>query len=141
MSAVALKMTSSPVFSCEQIKQFFWFISFNHTLGYVLQNRSFQKCRKTYRKMTLPEFLSDKVAHHQACNFIKTSAQMFYCEFCEIVLNTSFQNSSGECFSFQFNPLNPQPAKDLYLYFPSITWFQIFLSRFLFLVEARNKPI
>ena len=72
MSATALKRTSSPVFYCEQIKRnFFCFISFKHSLGYVLQNRSFQKFGKTYRKIPLPEFLSDKVVHDQVSHFIK----------------------------------------------------------------------
>ena len=58
MSATALKRMSLPLFCCEQIKHnFFWFISFKHPLGYVLQNRSFQKFRKTYKKTPLPEFL------------------------------------------------------------------------------------
>ena len=50
-----------------------------------------KKFRKTYKKTPLPEFLSDKIVQYQACNFIKeTSAQMFYCESCEIVLSTFF---------------------------------------------------
>ena len=58
MSANALKKMSLPLFACEQIKHnLFWFISFKHSLGYVLQNRSFQKFRKTYKKTPLPEFL------------------------------------------------------------------------------------
>ena len=92
VSPTVLKRTSLPLFSCEQIKyNFFWFISFKHPLGHVLQNKSFQKFRKTYKKTPLPEFLSDKIVQYQACNFIKeTSAQMFYCESCEIVLSTFF---------------------------------------------------
>ena len=79
MSATALKRMSSPVLSCEQIKHnLIWFISFNHLLGYVLQNRTFQKSRKTYRKTPLPEFLSDKVVHQQACNFNQKRLQLRY---------------------------------------------------------------
>ena len=144
MSANALKKMSLPLFACEQIKHnLFWFISFKHSLGYVLQNRSFQKFRKTYKKTPLPEFLSDKVVQHQACNFIKKRLQFrcFTVNFAKVLEASVLQNSSGECFSFQFNLLNPQPAKDVYLYFPSITWFQIYLSHFLLLVEARNQSI
>ena len=79
MSATALKRMSLPLFCCEQIKHnLFWFISFKHPLGYVLQNRSFQKFRKTYRKTPLPEFLSDKVVHQQACNFNQKRLQLRY---------------------------------------------------------------
>ena len=63
-------------FLVNRLNAFFWFISFKHPLGYVLQNRSFQKFRKTYKKTPLPEFLSDKVVHHQACNFIKKRLQL-----------------------------------------------------------------
>ena len=77
MSATALKRTSLSLFSCEQIKyNFFWFISFKQPLGYVLQNRSFKTFWKTYKKMRLPEFLSDKVVHHQAFKFIKKMLQL-----------------------------------------------------------------
>ena len=144
MSATALKRTSLPLLSCEQIKyNFFWFISFKHLLGYVLQNRSLQKFWKTYKKTPLPEFLSDKAVHHQACNFIKKRLYLrcFTMNFAKLFSAPFLQNSSGECFSFQFNLLNSQPVKDIYLYFPRITWFQIFLSHFLFLVEARNQSI
>ena len=44
---------------------------------------------------------------------------MFYCEFCKIVKST-FQNSSGECFLFQCNFLNP-----FLKFLPSITFFHI----------------
>ena len=75
MFATALKRTSLPLFSCEYIKQLF-FDSFRSNIHADLQNRSFQKFWKTYKKTSLPEFLSDKVLHHQACSFIKKRLQL-----------------------------------------------------------------
>ena len=34
--------------------------------------------RITYEKTSLLEFLSDKVVHHQACNFIRKRLQLRY---------------------------------------------------------------
>ena len=59
---------------------------------------------------------------------------MFYCEICKIAKST-LENSSGKCFWFQYNLLNPYTAKDVYLRF------FIFLSHFIFLIEAKNKSI
>ena len=77
MSATALKRTYLPLLSCELIKRNFFLVDLiQHPLGYVLQNRYFQKFTKTYKKSSLPEFLSDKFVHHQACNFIKKRLQL-----------------------------------------------------------------
>ena len=98
------------IFSSNQTLQtyFFWFISFKHPFGYLLQNRSSYKFRKTYRKTPVPEFLFDKAIHHQACNFIKKRLQLgcFTVNFAKLFKSSLLQDSSGEYFSFQFNLLN-----------------------------------
>ena len=66
-------------------------------------------------------FLLDKVAHHQACKFIKKRLQMFYCEFCEIV-KSPLKNSSD--FSATLLTLRPQKT---YIYiFPALFVFGYF---------------
>ena len=51
-----------------------------------------------HRKTPVSEFL------FKACNFIKkdTLAQVFSCEFWEILKNTFFYNTSGGCFCEKF---------------------------------------
>ena len=96
---------------------FFWFISFKHPLGYVLQNRSLQKFWKTYKKTPLPEFLSDKAVHHQACNFIKKRLRLrcFTMNFAKLFSVLFLQNSSGVShFNSTFLTLS---LRKIYIYF------------------------
>ena len=73
MSATALKRTSSPVFYCEQINGLN--ITFFGSFHSIIRSDMFYKIGlfKNFGKLTgkglLPEFLSDKVVHHQAYFF------------------------------------------------------------------------
>ena len=59
--------------------------------------RGSSKFRKIRRKIPVPEFFFNKVAG-QACNFItkETLAQVFSCEFCEILKTPFLQNTSEQ---------------------------------------------
>ena len=88
----------------------FFFGSFHSNIGsdvFYKKYHFWKKNWKTYKKTPLPEFLSDKVVHHQACNFIEKRLQLrcFTVNFAKKA--PSLQNSFGELFSFQFNLLHP----------------------------------
>ena len=141
MSAATLKRTSLPLFSCEKIKHNF-FGSFHSNIC----SEMFYKIGllKNFRKLTRKRLCRSLFLIKLYIIKPENSAQMFFTTNFTKLFSVPFsQNSSGECFSFQFNLLNPQPANDVIYIFRALLFqrFQIFLSHFLFLEEARNQSI
>ena len=82
-----------------------------------------------------------KVAHHQACNFIKKRLQ----HRCSTVnfaklLKALCKTPSGGAFNFNSTFLNLRPRKT-YIYVFQAVLFLIFLSHFMLFIEARDKSI
>ena len=73
-----------------------------------LQNRCSQKFSDIHRKTPMLDFLFNKVAAIQACNFIKKKIprQVLSCEYCEIFKNSFFYRTSlvaaSEIYCFTF---------------------------------------
>ena len=120
------------------------FILLKHLFGHVLQNRSSQKFRKTYRKTPAPEFIFLKKLHHQACNFVKKRLQhrCFTVNFAKW-LKALCRVPPVSASNFSSTPSWPLDCAELISTFSQVSVFflLIFLSHFMFLIEARNKSI
>ena len=97
--------------------------------------------KKTYMKTPVPEFFSlDKVAYHQACNFIKKRLQhrcftVNFAKLLKALCRTPQENVSN--FNSTFLTLRLQ--EDVYR--QQDYFFLIFLRHLLSFIDARNKSI
>ena len=96
--------------------------------------------KKIYRKKAVAElFFLIKLHTIKPATLLKgTSAQMFYSEFCEKLLKALGRTPPVSASNFNSTILTLRPRKmDIYV-FPALH-FYIFLSYFMFFIEARNK--
>ena len=118
----------------------FWFFSLKQPFGHALQNSSFEKFRKTYRKRPVPEFFFlENVAHHQGCNFIKKRLQIrcFNMNFTKL-LNTLCRTPPVSVSNFNSTFLTLRPHKR-YIYVLPALIVLIVLSHFMLLMDTKNK--
>ena len=125
MSATALKKNPSPVFSCEEILWIhFSLLHFTpasvSTFSTTILSQNFGKCTG---KQLCRSFVLIKLQTIKPSTLLKREFSTFYCEFCKnFYRHLFFQNSSHECFWFQFSLLNV-----LRLFFLS-DWIRLFNS-------------
>ena len=86
-------------------------------------------------------FFLEKAAHHQACDFIwnRLQRRCFTLNFAKL-LKSLKRTSPVNASNFNSNFLTLRPCKKYICVFPALLFF-IFLSHFMFLIEARNKFI
>ena len=90
----------------------------------------------------LKDFFFEKVAHHEACNFIKKTLQHKYfpVNFAKL-LKALCRTPPVGALNFNSALLTLRPRRTNVYVFPALHFFWIFLSHFMFLIEARSKSI